>query len=174
MLAYLDRSGCSIFYTKEIVSGLKVCYTSITYRGARPSCIFGCRPLSGGREYDLGKSTRTTFRLHCHCLPLCANNLLNFHGPIDFSPHLQFLLLDMICNIHTFYMSTPYSWGRLRRGAQGLRSPLFHSLIWPMDSTSTNSTQMVGLILEDLQNQLQRISRARSRIQFIGSEQGVS
>ena len=48
MLAYLDRSGCSIFYPKGIISALKVCYTSITHRGARPSCIFGCRP----GEYD--------------------------------------------------------------------------------------------------------------------------
>ena len=31
----------------------------------------------------------------------------NFHGPIEFSPHLRFLLLYMICDL---YMSTQCSW----------------------------------------------------------------
>ena len=68
-----------------------MCYTSIAYRGARPSCIFGCRPLSRG-TYDLGKST-TTFRLHCHYLPLCANN--NFAHRFFASSTVSFVRHDL-------------------------------------------------------------------------------
>jgi hypothetical protein len=152
MLAYLDRSGCSIFYPKGIVSGLKVWYTSITCRGARPSCIFGCRPFSRGRELTFKNQQGPS---HCTAtVSVCPyvrfkSSTIYFHGPFEFSPHLHFLLLDIICDIRTFYMSSPcFSTASSRTTVR----PFPLTVIWPTQHRPIQNSDMDVPIMSGLEH----------------------
>jgi len=141
----MDRGGCSIFFPKGIVSDLKVCFTWITCRGARPSCIFGCRPFSRGREYEFGKSRNLQialplFALQCTIFSRLHNN--NLHTSmahrIFASSTLSFVRHDLrypyFLHVHSMLLG-PTSTGSSRTTVP----PFPLTLIWPMDPAPTNS-----------------------------------